>query len=98
MNANAGVTIPLQVACLLLCVSSLRAAQTSRHLWGLREPDEIVEYDPITFVLKQTLKLPPQALTSPDSLGINNLGQMLFVPSLVETSPTGQQRASTQKI
>jgi hypothetical protein len=73
-------------------------AQTNKRLWVLRDPDEIAEYDPMTFILRQTLKLPPQVLKDPYNLAINNKGQMLFVPTLVEDALTSNQSASARKI
>jgi hypothetical protein len=44
----------------------------------LRAPGEAVEYDPATFAEKQTVKVPAEALASPQNFSINHLGQMLF--------------------
>jgi hypothetical protein len=53
----------------------------SKRLWVLREPGEMVEYDPITFAVKARVKVPPQALKSPENLSVNQPGQILLVPS-----------------
>ncbi len=68
------------ICCLILLFSGSLTAQTKR-LWVVREPGEITEYDPATFAAKQTLKLPPEAIETPQGLSINHLGQMLFVPA-----------------
>jgi hypothetical protein len=68
----------LPTVCIVLLSSSSLAAQTKR-LWVIREPAGITEYDPTTFVAKQTAKLPPDAVETPQGLSINHLGQMLFV-------------------
>jgi hypothetical protein len=60
----------------LLLAASL-AAQ-SKRLWVLRAPGEVVEYDPATFAARQTVKVPAEAVASPQSLSVNHLGQMLF--------------------
>jgi hypothetical protein len=62
-----------------LCASGL--AQGPR-LWVLRAPGEMVEYDPATFATKQTVKVPAEALQPPQSIQVNRLGQILFVPGL----------------
>ncbi len=59
----------------LLCTSL--AAQNKR-LWVLRAPGEAVEYDPATFALKQTVKVPAEAVDSAQSFSVNHLGPMLF--------------------
>jgi hypothetical protein len=62
-----------------LCTSAL--AQGPR-LWVLRAPGEMVEYDPATFAAKQTVKIPAEALQSPQGIQVNRLGQILFAPVL----------------
>lgn len=52
-----------------------------KKLWVLREPGEIVEYDPATFAIKQRVKLPADALKSPAAIAINRAGQILFAPA-----------------
>ncbi len=66
----------LTIAVLALFCFPVRA-QTTR-LWVLRAPSEAVEYDPNTFAQKQVVKVPAEALESPQSLQINHVGQMLF--------------------
>jgi hypothetical protein len=66
-------------ALLLLTVSSL--AQTPR-LWVLRSPGEMVEYDPATFAVKQTVKVPGEAAQLPQSVAVNHTGQILFAPAV----------------
>jgi len=75
-------------ALLLLAASSL--AQAPR-LWVLRSPGEMVEYDPATFVVKQTVKLPGGAAISPESFSVNRLGQILFAPT--ESQPISEPDA-----
>lgn len=65
----------------LLLLSAPMVAQGPR-LWVLRAPGEMVEYDPATFVVKQTIKVPAEAVQSPQSIEINRLGQILFVPAV----------------
>lgn len=62
-------------------VTSAVFAQGKR-LWVLRDPGEMVEYDPSTFAVKNRVKVPPEALKSATNLSVNRPGQMLFVPSL----------------
>jgi hypothetical protein len=56
------------------------ASAQSKRLWVLRASGEAVEYDPLTFAEKQTVKVPPDASASAARLSINHLGQMLFAP------------------
>ena len=67
--------------CIILALAAPLAAQT-RRLWVLRAPGEMTEYDPATFTAKQTVKVPPEAVTSPPRLSINRPGQMLFAPAV----------------
>lgn len=67
------------------------AAQTAKRIWVLRGPDEILEYDALTFAAKQTIKVPPQVFKSPEGLAVNSQGQMLFVPGT-----TGDEQAALQ--
>ncbi len=67
--------------CIILALAAPLAAQ-SKRLWVLRAPGEITEYDPATFTAKQTVKVPPEAATSPQRLSVNHLGQMLFAPAV----------------
>src|SRR5208282_4112090 len=53
-----------------------------KRLWVLRSQGEMVEYDPSTFVAKQTVKIPVEASQSPQSIAINRLGQILFAPAV----------------
>jgi len=50
----------------------------NKRLWVLRAPGEMTEYDPTTFDAKSSVKVPPEAAASPQSLSVNHLGQMLF--------------------
>lgn len=52
------------------------------HLWVLRAPGEMVEYDPANFAAKQTVKLPVDAAKSPAAISVNRLGQILFAPAV----------------
>jgi hypothetical protein len=63
-------------------VLSLSALAQGKRLWVLRAPGEMVEYDPATFAVKQTVKVPAEALQSPQSIQVNRLGQILFAPGL----------------
>jgi hypothetical protein len=62
-----------------MCLSSAAGGQVEKRLWVLHEPDEIVEYDPITFAKKQSVKVPLQAFKAPDTLSINHAGQLLLL-------------------
>jgi len=80
----------LQVAGgLLLLVAPLLGQ--GKRLWVLRAPGEMVEYDPATFAVKQTVKVPAEAVENPLGLSVNHQGQILFVPIV---SLPGSRRAS----
>jgi hypothetical protein len=61
---------------------ALPSLAQGKRLWVLRPPGEMVEYDSTTFAVKQTVKVPAEALKSPANLAVNRLGQILFAPSL----------------
>lgn len=67
--------------CALLLFAAPLAAQ-SKRLWVLRAPGEAVEYDAATFAEKQTVKVPADAVESPQNFAVNHLGQMLFAASV----------------
>jgi hypothetical protein len=71
--------ILMVVTSLLLTAPLL--AQTKR-LWVLRSPGEMVEYDPATFAVKQTVRIPAPALQSPATISVNRLGQILYAPAV----------------
>jgi hypothetical protein len=61
---------------LLLC--TLPMAAQSKQIWVLRAPGEMVAYDPANFASKETVKLPPDSLKSPQNISVNSLGQILI--------------------
>ena len=63
----------LLVTCGLLLLTASSLAQGKR-LWVLRSPGEMVEYDPATFAAKQTVKVPAEAMKSPESVRVNRAG------------------------
>ena len=65
------------IAYLLLLTAPLCAQE--KRLWVLRAPGEMVEYDLQTFAVKQTVKVPADALKNPAAIEVNHLGQILFV-------------------
>src|SRR5215471_6791914 len=71
----------VSVACSVVLLGSSLLAQATR-LWVLRAPGEMVEYDLATFAVKQTVKVPAEALESPQNISVNALGQILFVPAV----------------
>src|ERR1700751_4320517 len=76
----------LRCLLVLACVSPAVSGQ-SRRVWVLKEPESIVEYDPATFAVKQTLKVPEDVLKAARILQINGKGQMLFAPNTDDPSP-----------
>jgi hypothetical protein len=67
------------VSCGLLLLTASLAGQGKR-VWVLRANGEMVEYDPSSFVMVQTVKVPTDAAASPQSVAVNHLGQILFAP------------------
>ncbi len=65
------------MSCGLLLLSAPLLGQGKR-LWVLQAPGEIVEYDSATFAVKQTVKVPAEAMKSPESIRVNRAGQILF--------------------
>jgi hypothetical protein len=63
---------------ILALAASLPAQQ--KRLWVVRAPGEMAEYDPATFAARKSVKVPPEAMTSPQALSVNHLGHMLFAP------------------
>jgi len=78
-----------------LLVSPLLAQH--KRLWVLRTSGEMVEYDPSTFAVKQTVKVPVEAVASPQNLAVNSVGQMLFAP-LVTLPLSEEDAASAHKV
>ena len=80
---------------ILACTTSLLAQ--SKRLWVLREPGEMVEYDPATFAAKQTVKVPADSVQSPQNIAVNAQGQILYAPvvslPLVDTDIASPHKA-----
>ncbi len=89
MTARSTTASLLLLGWFLGVLTMVRAEQIAKRLWVLREPDEVVEYDPATFAPKQTVKVPPQALRNPESFTVSSDGQMLFDPN-----PGGSENAA----
>ncbi|MFZ0815610.1 MAG: hypothetical protein WAM78_08825 [Candidatus Sulfotelmatobacter sp.] len=70
----------ITIFCALL-FSTVSLAAQSKYVWVLRAPGEAVEYDLATFAEKQTVKVPAEAVASPQNFSVNHLGQMLFAES-----------------
>ena len=70
-----------QVVGLIVLLTASSLGQGPR-LWVLRSPGEMVEHDPATFAVKQTVKIPAEAAQSPQSVAVSRLGQMLFAPAV----------------
>jgi hypothetical protein len=72
---------------ILLVVTALLLAAPllgqGKRLWVLRSPGEMVEYDPATFAVKQTVKVPAAAVQSPGTIFVNRLGQILYAPAVL---------------
>ncbi len=69
----------------VLLVIALLAAPLlgqQKRVWVLRAPGEMVEYDPATFAPKQTVKVPSEAVSVPQSVEVNHAGQILFAPAV----------------
>ena len=73
-------------------------AQTSKQLWVLQEPDEIVGYDVTTFAARRTLKVPRRALEHPEDLRVNARGQMAFLPPQGVQSGNGETASAGDRM
>jgi hypothetical protein len=82
------------VFCLIPLLAGSLAAQGKR-LWVLRAPGEMTEHDPATFAFKQKVKVPVEAVASPQSLSVNHLGQMLF--ALPMALPLGEDDLADER-
>lgn len=82
------------VAVAMLAASPLLAQ--GKRLWVLRAPGEMVEYDPVTFAVKETIKVPAEAVTSPANLSVNRVGQVLF--STPVSLPLSEEEAAPHKV
>jgi hypothetical protein len=86
---------------ILLVMSSLLLTMPSlgqgKRLWVLRSPGEMVEYDPATFAVKQTVKVPVAAVQSPATIAVNRLGQILYAPP-VSLPLSEEDAASAHKL
>jgi hypothetical protein len=71
----------LLATCGLLLLTASSLAQGKR-LWVLRAAGEMVEYDPATFAVKQTVKVPAEAAQSPGNVSVNRVGQILFAAAV----------------
>ena len=76
----------LQFLLIAACLTAAAFGQ-ARRIWVLKEPDSIVEFDPATFSIKQTRKVPEDVLKAARILQINARGQMLFAPNTDDPSP-----------
>jgi len=65
---------------IILALIALPLVAQTKRLWILRPSGEMVEYDLTTFAVKQTVKLPEDALKNPASVEVNRAGQILFAP------------------
>jgi hypothetical protein len=88
----------LALALSLLFASSLANAQPAKRLWVLQAPDVVVEYDPSTFVLRSSHKVPAASYKSPQDLQINGKGQMLFLQTVVREPDGLVHESSAPKV
>jgi hypothetical protein len=81
MQLMVGVLVLVSV-----CLGQDRSVSTTpaqqKHVWVVRATGEMVEYDPATFAAKQTVKLPAEAVKSPQNLAVNHLRQILYAPTV----------------
>ena len=68
-----------------------------KRLWVMRASGEMVEYDLTTFAVKQTVKLPTDAVQSAQSVTVNQVGQILFAP-VVSLPLSDEDAAGAHKV
>ena len=61
---------------------ALPLSAQQKYLWVLRSSGEMVKYDPATFAVQQTVKVPPEAVKTPAAISVNRIGQILFAPPI----------------
>jgi hypothetical protein len=88
------------VICLLL--TTVPSLGQGTRLWVLRAPGEhgsaeMVEYEPATFAVKQTVKVPAEAVQSPGNLAVNRPGQILYTAE-VSLPLAEEDAASAHKV
>ena len=66
----------------VVLLSALPLMGQGKRLWVVRAPGEMVEYDLATFAVKSRVKVPAEAVKSPQNLAVNHLGQMLFATTV----------------
>jgi hypothetical protein len=66
----------------VVCLLAVSLGAQSKRLFVLRAPGEAVEYDSATFAAKPMVKVPAEAVSSPQTFSVNHLGQMLFASSV----------------
>ncbi len=86
-------TLALAAAC-ALGAPRAAAGQGARHLWVLRPPDALIEYDITTFTPRRTLSVPPFLAGAPESVDINAAGQVLFQPPRDEAGVTPEMASA----
>ncbi len=86
----------LLITCAAVLLTASSFGQGSR-LWVLRVPGEMVEYDAATFAVKQTVKLPAEAVQSPGNISVSRTGQILFA-SPVSLPLSEEDAAAPHKI
>src|ERR1051325_6374249 len=68
-----------------------------KRLWVLRDPGEMVEYDPTTFAGKKRVKVPGQALKNPANLSVSG-GASFLLPQPPPPAVTEEDAAAPQTI
>lgn len=72
---------------ILLIVATLMALTApclaqGKRVWVLRSPGQMIEYDLSTFAVKQTVKVPEEAVQAPANIAVNREGQILYAPTI----------------
>jgi hypothetical protein len=71
----------LTAALLGTVVLAPSALAQGKRVWVLTANGEMVEYNPATFAVTQTVKLPAEAAATPQNVAVNHVGQILFAPA-----------------
>jgi len=87
--------IPVLAAALL---GTAVHAQTPKQLWVLQGPDQIVEYDAVTFAARRTLAVPRRLIEHPEYLSLNTRSQMLFLPPEGAQWGGGEMAAAADRV
>jgi hypothetical protein len=76
-----GALVLLSTVLLTTVMLTASGLAQEKRVWVLKANGEMIEYNPTTFAVTQTVKLSADAAAAPQNVAVNHLGQILFTPS-----------------